>query len=297
MKRFRAVIIILSLLLSSICGVMPAAAAPKRIVSFTPVGTEILFALGQDSRLIGVTTFCDYPPEVSKKPKIGGYAEINFEALLAKQVDLAVLQDMHRQYQADLKRLGIPFVVVRQESIREITDSVTALGKLCGADKRAAQINENIRASVASVRGRVKGAAAPRVLVCVSRELTEPHITTFYAAGPKSFYDEIVRIAGGRNVVTDKSLTYPKVSQEGLAALAPDVIIDLVGERKYYHSADRIDLDKVFNQKYLRAPWLAMPSLKGARICVLDGTVYLRPGPRLPKILEAFSAAIHPGAK
>ena len=75
-----------------------AEASPRRIVSLTPVGTEILFALGQGDNVIGVTNYCDYPPEALKKPKIGGYAEVNFETLLSKKADLLVLQDMHLQF-------------------------------------------------------------------------------------------------------------------------------------------------------------------------------------------------------
>ena len=92
----------LSLIISLILTIAPGAEAfPKRIVSLTPVGTEILFALGQGDNVIGVTNFCDYPPEALKKPKIGGYAEVNFETLLSKKADLLVLQDMHLQFRDD----------------------------------------------------------------------------------------------------------------------------------------------------------------------------------------------------
>ncbi|MDO5116068.1 MAG: helical backbone metal receptor [Synergistaceae bacterium] len=276
----------------------PAAqAAPQRIVSLTPVGTEILFALGQGDSLIGVTKYCDYPPEALEKPKVGGYAEVNFETLLSRQADLLVLQDMHMQFKNELEKLKIPYLVVRQESVKDITDSIAALGRICGADEKAAELNARIDAAVERAVKRVSGLKRPAVLLCVSRELSEPQITTFYAAGTKSFYNELISLAGGKNVITDKRQSYPKISQEGMLALAPDVIIDLVGERTFYHAMDNIDLDKVFDKEYLKGQWMSgvkVPAVRGGRVSIIDGTLYLRPGPRLPEIIDAFIAAIHP---
>ena len=279
-----------------------AEASPRRIVSLTPVGTEILFALGQGDNVIGVTNYCDYPPEALKKPKIGGYAEVNFETLLSKKADLLVLQDMHLQFKDDLKRLKIPYVVVRQESLGDIYDSIAELGKVCGAQKRAAELTAKMKADIAAVRAKVMGLPSPSVLLCVSRELSEERISVFYAAGEKTFYNELITLAGGKNALTgEKSgYPYPKISQEGLAALNPEVIIDLVGERTFYHAMEHIDLDKVFNEEYLKGQWLAgtkVRAVRGGRIAVLDGTVYLRPGPRLPERLRAFAKVIHPEVK
>ena len=276
-----------------------AEASPKRIVSLTPVGTEILFALGQKDNIIGVTNFCDYPPEALKKPKIGGYAEVNFETLLSKKADLLVLQDMHLQYRNDLKKLKIPYVVVRQESVEDIYNSISELGSLCGASQKAAALPARMKDEIAAVEAKVKGLPAPDVLLCVSRELSEPRISVFYAAGKKTFYNELISRAGGKNALRGEKSgsSYPKISQEGLAAIDPTVIIDLVGERTFYHAMEHIDLDKVFDKKHLLGQWLAgakVKAVRGGRVFILDGTVYLRPGPRLPIVLKAFAQAIHP---
>ena len=293
----------LSLIISLILTIAPGAEAfPKRIVSLTPVGTEILFALGQGDNVIGVTNFCDYPPEALKKPKIGGYAEVNFETLLSKKADLLVLQDMHLQFRDDLKKLKIPYVVVRQESIADIYGSIAELGRICGAQKKASELTAKMKTEIEAIVSRVKGLQAPSVLLCVSRELSEPRISVFYAAGKKTFYNELIIRAGGKNALAgEKSGSpYPKISQEGLAAINPEVLIDLVGERTFYHSMEHIDLDKVFDEKNLRGQWLAgakVKAVRGGRVTVLDGTVYLRPGPRLPVILKAFAKAVHPEVK
>lgn len=274
-------------------------AGPKRIISVTPVGTEILFALGQGNNIAGVTSFCDYPPEALKKPKIGGYSDINFEALIAQRADLIVLQDMHRQYIPDLKKLKIPYFVVKQENISDIYKALEGLGKICGASKKAERLVADMKNEIAAISKKVNGRPRPSVLLCVSRELSGNVIPTFYAAGTKNFYNEVISLAGGENVLqrTKSAAAYPKISQEGLALIDPEVIVDLVGEAKYYHSADKIDLNKVFKEKYLKDQWKSGAKVKAVRegrIYIMDGTVFLRPGPRLPFVVKAFAEALHP---
>lgn len=274
-------------------------AGPKRIISVTPVGTEILFALGQGNNIAGVTSFCDYPPEALKKPKIGGYSDINFEALIAQRADLIVLQDMHRQYIPDLKKLKIPYFVVKQENISDIYKALEGLGKICGASKKAERLVAGMKKEIAAISKKVNGRPRPSVLLCVSRELSGNVIPTFYAAGTKNFYNEVISLAGGENVLqrTKSAAAYPKISQEGLALIDPEVIVDLVGEAKYYHSADKIDLNKVFKEKYLKDQWKSGAKVKAVRegrIYIMDGTVFLRPGPRLPFVVKAFAKALHP---
>ena len=129
-----------TVLLLVICfaSVFSADAYPRRIVSLSPVGTEILFALGQGGNIIGVTNFCDYPPEALKKPKVGDFAALNFEMLVAGNVDLLVLQDIHKQFLPQLKQLKIPYIVLEQETVSGVYSSIARLGRACGAEKRAA---------------------------------------------------------------------------------------------------------------------------------------------------------------
>ncbi len=182
-------------------------ASPKRIISMTPVGTEILFALGQGDNIIGVTNFCDYPPEANKKPKMGDFAALNFESLMAMKTDLLLLQDMHMQFTPQLDRLKIPYIVMKQNTIDEICDSITRLGKICSAQDKAQKMVSGILADVKMVTSKVKGLDKPKVLLCVSRELSEKQINSFYVAGNNNFYGEMIALAGGENAVTEKK--YP----------------------------------------------------------------------------------------
>lgn len=276
-----------------------AEAAPKRIISMTPVGTEILYALGQGENVIGVTKFCDYPPEAAQKPNLGDFAALNFEALISMKTDLLVLQDMHEQFTLQLDDLKIPYVILKQDTIADIYDSIAAVGRICGQDEKAAQLVADIKEEIAGIRAKTASLPRRKTMVCVSRELSEPMITTFYVAGKGNFYDELIDLAGGDNVWTKGRVVYPQVSLEGLIQLNPEVIIDLVGERTFYHSKDKIDLDKVFNETYLREQWLKSARVRAVadkHIGILNGTVYLRPGPRVATILRAFAKTIHPEA-
>ena len=276
------------------------AAAPKRIVSLSPVGTEILFELGQGANIIGVTNFCDYPPEAAKKHKMVDFAAINFETVIAMKTDMLVLQDMHMQFTPQLDKLRIPYIVLKQNSIDEICDSIARLGKICGKDKKAAALVSKIRGEVANITVKVRGRAKPKVLLCVSRELSEPQINSFYAAGRNNFYGEVITLAGGENASKEKKISYPQISLEGLMQINPDVVIDLVGEKTFYHSKDNIDVNTVFNDRYLKGQWqrsAKVNAVKNGRIYIMNGTVFLRPGPRIGIMLKAFAKAIHPEVK
>ena len=275
-------------------------ASPKRIISMTPVGTEILFELGQGDNIIGVTNFCDYPPEATKKPKIGDFAAINFEAVMSMKTDLLLLQDMHMQFTPQLDKLKIPYIIMKQNSIEEICDSITRLGKICSAEKKAAKLVEGIRADVKFVTSKVQGLKRPKVLFCVSRELSEFQINSFYVASNKNFYGEMIALAGGENAVKESTAVYPQVSLEGLMQINPNVIIDLVGDKTFYHSKDNIDVNTIFNEKYLKSQWersAKVDAVNKGRIYIMQGTVYLRPGARSGRILKAFAKAIHPEVK
>lgn len=290
----------LSALLALVLAAVPAAAGPKRIVSMSPVGTEILYALGQGKNVVGVTDFCDYPPEARRKPKVGGFATVSLENLVAMKADLLVLADLQLSFRGDLDRLKIPYVFIMQKDLASVYRSIEETGRLCGAEKNAAALVAKIKADEAAVRAKVRGLPKKSVVLCVSRELSDQTVNIFYAAGKETFYNELLEMAGGVNAVPPSRAEYPKISSEGLMTMDPEVIIDIVGERTFYHSMEKVDLNKVFNKAYMKKQWLSGPRVRATqsgRVAILDGTMYLRPGPRLGQVLLAFAKALHPEAK
>ena len=295
MRKYAILILIFVLSLAA-----PSGAYPKRIVSMSPVGTEILYALGQGKNVVGVTDFCDYPPEARKKPKVGGFATVSLENLVAMKADLLVLADLQLSFRGDLDRLKIPYVFIMQKDLASVYKSIEETGSLCGAVKNAAALVAKIKADEAAVRAKVSGLPKKSVVLCVSRELSDQTVNIFYAAGKETFYNELLEMAGGVNAVPPSRAEYPKISSEGLMTMDPEVIIDVVGERTFYHSMEKVDLNKVFNKTYMKKQWLNGPRVRATqngRVTILDGTMYLRPGPRLGQVLLAFAKALHPEAK
>ncbi len=295
-RRFAAMAASVCILI--LLGAPGTSAAPRRIVSLTPVGTEMLFALGQGDHIQAVTEFCDYPAGALEKPRIGGFATLNLEAFLAMETDLLVIQDLHEQFVPQLEKLRIPYVMLRQDNVADVLAGLLALGKACGVPELAEAEAARIVGEVDSIREKTQRATSrPRVLVSVSRELSEPRVSSFYSAGRRTFYNELVELAGGINVSDGERVAYPRISQEGLTVLNPDVILDLVGDRRFYHSGDGLDVDAVFREEFLASQWTEGVKVRASeegRVYILEGTVYLRPGPRIGTVLRAFAERIHP---
>ncbi len=276
----------------------PAEGSPRRIVSLTPVGTEMLYALGPGENIIAVTEFCDYPAEARRKEQIGGFAGFNLEALLARKTDLLVLSDIHEQFLPQVRAIGIPSVLLRQKRVEDIFTGLSVLGAACGAEERASGIIASIRDQMEDVRRKASSLPSrPRVLLSVSRDLAEKRLTSVYIAGRNTFYDELIEMAGGQNASREEGILYPRISLEGVLKIAPEIIFDLVGDKAFYHSVGPVDLETLFDPAYLKAGWKKsadVPATREDRIFIFDGTVFLRPGPRVASILRAFAEKIHP---
>ncbi|MDR1649332.1 MAG: helical backbone metal receptor [Synergistaceae bacterium] len=262
--------------------------AAERIVSMSPAATEILFSLSLGDRLIGVTRFCDYPPEANKIPRVADMLDISLETLLDLTPDLVVLVDLNASLRERIERLGIATFVLRQETLGELCDSIEELGRVCSVPEKGKTEADSLRGALAEADKLTAGLGRPRVAVAVDRDITDPVIRSLYIAGKESFYDEMIRLAGGRNAFETWGVTYPKMSAEGLIGLDPDVIIDLVGDHR---------IDEGVTQEDLKAQWRSVPELKAlkeGRIHLLMGNYALRPGPRVVRALFEFMGFIHP---
>jgi iron complex transport system substrate-binding protein len=288
--RVRRFVFLLILLLCSTGRSIPARAEPVvgRIVSMSPAATEILFSLSLGGRLVGVTRFCDYPPEAKEIPAVADMLDISLETLLDLEPDLVILVDLNASLRERIERLGIRTFVLRQETLGELCDSIEELGRVCSVPETGKAAAGAIRGALAEADRLTAGLPRPRVAVAVDRDIADSVIRSLYIAGRESFYDEMIRFAGGRNAFETGGVTYPKLSAEGLIELDPDVIIDLVGEHRTGGGPGREDLE---------APWRSVPGLRAfeeGRIRAVTGNYALRPGPRVVRALFEFMGIIHP---
>jgi len=260
--------------------------AYRRIVSLSPSITECLFALGLGERVVGVTDYCDYPPEALAKSKVGGYYDLNYEAIVALRPDLVVCLPEHAEHVGDLARLDVPHLTVDHRQVATILESLTTLGHACGAPDRAEALVQEIRQRMRVVQDHATDGPRPRVLVCVGRNTGSATIDDVYVAGHRGFYDEMISLAGGINAYQG-SLAFPMVTGEGLLRLQPEIIIDLVADLQ----------EKGLTEAEVLQQWdsfAELPAVQQKRVFLFTEDFVVIPGPRFIQILEKMAAAIHP---
>jgi len=258
----------------------------RRIVSLSPSITECLFALGLGRYVVGVTDFCDYPPEALTKSKVGGYYDLNYEAIVALRPDLVVCLPDHAEHLDDLDRLDLPHLTVDHRRVETILESLRTLGRICDATERAQVLVQDIQQRIATVRKRAAGKDRPHVLVCVERDMRARTIDNVYVAGRGGFYDEMIALAGGVNAYP-KPGAFPVVSAEGLQRLRPEIIIDIVADLS----------ERGLTEPGVLQQWDSLaevPAVREQRVFVFTEGFVVIPGPRFVQILERMAAVIHP---
>ena len=249
----------------------------KRIVSMAPSVTEMLFAIGLDEEIVGVTNFCDYPDTARKKPKIGGYYDPNIEAVLSLAPDLIVAtpDGYSKERVEKLDQAGISVFLVNPQKIDEVLEAMLTLGEVTGKGNAAKQVVGNLSARVNAVRAKVSSIPLeerPKVFYEIGHD---PLIT----AGPGTFVDNLISAAGGINIASDAPTDWPRYSVEAVIMKEPDIIITAPhvspGEN------DATEIRSGVWQKYR-----TMPAVRNGRIYPVDSDILLRAGPRIVDGLE-----------
>ena len=259
----------------------------RRIVSMAPSLTETLYALGLGDRVVGVTRYCKYPPDVADKPRIGGYFDPNFEAILALHPDLVVMLEEHEQFLPALHKLKLETRVVSHKTIEGIIDSFRSLGRICGRGPEGRRMASEYEAQLRWIQRKTAGLPRPRVLLAIDRTRNQGHLTDVYVAGDDGYFDRMIELAGGENAYREKRVRYPVVSSEGIMWLNPDVIVDLVGETA---------LEKQDKSSF-EAEWDELgqvDAVKNHRVFVFGQDYADVPGPRFLRIVRDLARILHP---
>ncbi len=254
---------------------------PLRLVSLSPSLTEIVFALGREDWLVGVTDFCDYPPAARAKPRVGGTMTPDLERMLQVRPSLvlATAEGNPRDLVGQLTRLGVPVLAVKPEGYAGILDSIRLLGRALQAQAPASALVRGMDEQGARIHRAVAGRPRPRVLYLV---WSDPLI----AAGPASFIHDLIRLAGGENVVQERMVPYPRVSLEEVVARAPEVIL----------VASHLDAMERPSTIVRGSVWQGVPAVRSNRVVPVPGDSIHRFGPRVVEGLGLLARAIHPGA-
>lgn len=247
---------------------------PQRIVSLAPSITETLFALGLGDRIVGVTSYCDYPPEAAQKEKVGDTLKPSIEKIVALKPDLVIASTSSQleQFVRDLDKVGIPVYVSNPRDVAGVLASIETIGEITGAHDRARDLIASLRARISAIEsGLAEVKERPKVLFILG---VEPLITV----GGKSFIDELISRAGGESISSDVEAEYPQYSLESAVARRPEIIFLQTGESK---------LPERLSQT---------PAARDNRVFQLDDNLLMRPGPRIVDGLEQMAARIQPEA-
>jgi iron complex transport system substrate-binding protein len=255
-----------------------------RIVSLAPSLTEVAFELGLGDRLVGVTSFCVYPPEARTKPQMGGYYDPNYEAITAARPDLVLTLTEHDQVRAELHKLGLATLTLDHLTVGGILESFPSIGAACGCPERGAALRRSLESRIRDIRARAAGRSKPRVLVSIARMAGDASMNRITVCGRKGVFEELIELAGGTNAF-DGEIDFPALSAEGVLHADPDVIVDLCPDLK----------EKGLDPDVVRKQWAAIPGLR-ARVCVVGESYAMVPGPRIVLLLEDLARALRPEA-
>jgi cobalamin transport system substrate-binding protein len=252
---------------------------PTRVISLAPSITEIIYDLGEEERLVGVTQYSTYPTEAKSLPRVGSYVRLDIEKIIALQPDLCLAtKDGNPKHTVEkIVKLGIPVYVINPRNLQQIMETITRLGSLLHAEDTAAELVFDMKKRIERVQAKVKKADhRPRVFFQID---TEPIIS----AGPNTFIHELIELAGGINT-TAGDVSYPRYSWEDIIVLQPEIVLisSMAGGLSPEH------LVKAWER------WELLAAVKNKRIFVVDAELFDRPTPRLIDGLEVIAAIIHP---
>jgi cobalamin transport system substrate-binding protein len=256
----------------------------QRIVSLAPSNTEVLFAVGAGSQLVGRDSYSDYPVEAKNVADIGGgFSALNMEVILSKKPDLVLASPLTPPEQiADLDKAGLTvYVLPNPKSFDDLYANLQFVGKITGHENAAGTLVESLKARVQAVVSKVAVASA---LPTVYYELDATDPSAPYTSGPDTFVDLLIRTAGGENFGGNLKGDWVQISVEEVLAKQPDMIV--LGDNTYGGVTPE--------QVKARPGWDALNAVKQGKIFIFDDNTVSRPGPRLVDGLEAMAKLLHP---
>lgn len=239
--------------------------APLRVISFAPSLTEMVYALGGEDRLEGVTAWCNWPPQAKEKTVVGDMMSPNFERMVSLKPDLALMigsrpSPLLKKFEA----LNIPVLCFKNETVADIQRALRVLGQLLECPSRADSLNREMDLQLAAIKTAVDSVPVEKR----PKVFAELGSSPLFAAGDSSFIGQMIALAGGINITGNIPSSYAAVNPELVVKNNPDIIIVL------HPQATKEQIEQ-------RLGWQNVPAVRNGRIYPgLDQNVILRPGPR-----------------
>ena len=256
--------------------------SPIRIISLSPSITEILFSLGLEERIIGVSNHSDFPPQALTKPRVGSYIKPSIERTMSLNPDLilATAAGNPRGFVERMERLGFSVYTVFPKDFDGILRSISHIARVTGREQRGAIVTREMMKRKGKIIRLTSGRDKPKVFLQIG---TAPIVTV----GKGSFADDLISLAGGLNIAGGESLKYPRYSIEEVLVKAPDVII--------ITSMDPREDSQKLAEQWNR--WKTIPAVKQKRVSVINSDLIDLPSPRIIEGLEVIAGILHPEIK
>ena len=242
----------------------------------------MLYALGLADRVVAVTDYDNYPPEVKEKPSIGGFSTPSIEKVVAMEPDLVLATSIHEKtIIPQLEARGLTVLALNPQTLDQVQDAIKLVGRACGVEDRAAALVAGMQQRISAVTDKTGGLSQgqrPRVLYLVWHD-------PLMAAGAGTLHDEFITKAGGTNIAGSLK-DYADISLEMVIAADPEIIIASVG----MGTGERLTYDFARNEARLQDT----AARRNNRVYSIDVDVVSHPGPRSVDALEIFARFIHP---
>jgi iron complex transport system substrate-binding protein len=260
---------------------------PEKIVSLAPSNTEILFAVGAGENVVGVTNYCNYPYnftawiEAGNMTSVGGYWNPSVEAIIALDPDLVVASTGSEQAAETLRSVGYNVLTLDPTNINEVFQDIVLVGRATGKSVEAKNLIVSLKQNVDNLVNTVKTAdTRPKVY-------HEIWYDPLMSAGPGTWIDEVIRLAGGQNIFENATSEWPMVSSEAIIQQNPDRIV-------FPHQHGSTLFWGSFEDVKARPGWEAINAVQNDDLYVVNADVISRAGPRIVEALEIYAEIIHP---
>jgi len=267
-------------------GSLPASpSGPQRIISLAPNVTEILFALGQGHRLVGVSSYCTYPPEATRLPKCGGVMDTDLEKILTLRPDAIIIVGRHETVAQFCGRNDIPLVRISPNDMMELYDAIRTIGRAVGCPAEAERLVGKIKTDIERVRSAVKDRRPIKAFLSISRSpdrLKSPMTTN--GAG---FLSQMLEAAGGINIFAGTDVPYPTIAVGEIIRRQPEVIFELQPGQQ----PSEAQRHRMIGQW---AELGSIPAVTHHRVYFITEDFATILGPRVPLLAKRFAELLHP---
>ncbi|MCW4022070.1 MAG: helical backbone metal receptor [Candidatus Bathyarchaeota archaeon] len=273
-------------LVDSYGNVVTLTSAPERIVSLAPSNTEIVFAIGAGDSVVGITDYCNYPYnftawiEAGNMTSIGSYYGPSIEPIVALEPDLVLASSGSLEAAETLQNLGYNVLIIEGQTVDEVLQDILLVGRATYKNSEASALVTDLRTRIDAVTTTVADATTtPKVYY-------ELWYEPLMSAGPSTYIDELITLAGGENIFGDATASWPYVSAEEVISKNPDVIL----MPDSYMSDNLYDINDVYD----RPGWSVITAIQNEAVYEIVEDTVVRSGPRIVDALETIAELLNP---